>query len=228
MSGLKVFFDAFSQPSRAVLLLLNVNKVKYEPKLIKIAEMENRSNEEFLEVCATRQVPAIDDNGFKLFDSAAIMKYLVTKYQLPDHWYPADPQRQAKIDEYLHWHHSNLRVGAAHTIFNKVFLPNMTGQAPDEEMLKTNEKILNKSKKILETHFLRDTKFINSDDISIADLQAMCEFTEFWVAGIDPLADKPRLSQWLADCQKELAPHFDEVHKTVYMARDRGIFKGKL
>ncbi len=48
------------------------------------------------------------------------MKYLVCKHKLPDHWYPADLQQQAKIDEYLHWHHANLRVGAAHTIFNKV------------------------------------------------------------------------------------------------------------
>ena len=50
------------------------------------------------------------------------MKYLVSKYKLPDHWYPADLKRQVKIDEYLHWHHGNLRVGAAHTIFNKVCL----------------------------------------------------------------------------------------------------------
>ncbi len=48
------------------------------------------------------------------------MKYLVSKYKLPDHWYPADLQQQARIEEYLHWHHTNLRVGAAHTIFNKV------------------------------------------------------------------------------------------------------------
>ena len=88
--------------------------------------VENRSNEEFLEVCPTRTVPAIDDDGFRLFDryqrntslpfsnlamiqcfcSAAIMKYLVSKYNLPDHWYPgADLKRQAKVDEYLHWHH---------------------------------------------------------------------------------------------------------------------------
>ena len=104
----------------------------------------------------------------------------------------------------------------------------MTGQPPNEETLKMNEKILRKSIKLLETHFLKDTKFINSDEISIADLQAVCEFTEFWVAGHDPVADKPRLSQWMADCQKELSPHFDEVHKAVYMARDRGVFKGKL
>ena len=52
--------------------------------------------------------------------SAAIMKYLVCKHKLPDHWYPADLQQQAKIDEYLHWHHANLRMGAAPIVFYKV------------------------------------------------------------------------------------------------------------
>ena len=36
--GLKVFFDLFSQPSRAVLLLLNANKVPYEPVMLKLAQ----------------------------------------------------------------------------------------------------------------------------------------------------------------------------------------------
>ncbi len=48
------------------------------------------------------------------------MKYLVSKHKLPDHWYPADLQQQARIEEYLHWHHTNLRMGAANLIFNKV------------------------------------------------------------------------------------------------------------
>ena len=28
---IKVFFDPYSQPSRAVLLLMNINKIRYEP-----------------------------------------------------------------------------------------------------------------------------------------------------------------------------------------------------
>ena len=52
--------------------------------------------------------------------SSAILKYLVSKYKLPDHWYPANLQRRAKIDEYLGWHPANLRMGAAALIFFKV------------------------------------------------------------------------------------------------------------
>ena len=37
MSGLKFFFDAFSQPSRAVWMLLEVNAIPFVPSLVNIA-----------------------------------------------------------------------------------------------------------------------------------------------------------------------------------------------
>ena len=36
--GFKVFIDNFSQPCRAVLLLLHANKVPYEPVMINVAQ----------------------------------------------------------------------------------------------------------------------------------------------------------------------------------------------
>ena len=89
-TGMKVFYDSFSQPSRAVLLLLNANKVQYEPRMIKIAKgtgkrviqgigkdvswfftAEHRTNEELIVVNPNKQVPAISDNGFHLFERQA-------------------------------------------------------------------------------------------------------------------------------------------------------------
>ena len=104
----------------------------------------------------------------------------------------------------------------------------MTGDEADPKRLEETEKMFKKSVDMLENHFLKDHKFLVSDKISIADLQAVCEFTQFWAAGVDPISDKPRLAEWLASCQKSLEPHFDDVHKMVYMARDKGVFKGKL
>ena len=86
MPGLRFFFDAFSQPSRAVMMLLVANKIPYKPVIVNIAKrecvgvtyrfmffgfsstVENRTNEEFTKVCPAKIVPAIDDNGFTLFE----------------------------------------------------------------------------------------------------------------------------------------------------------------
>ena len=41
MAGLRLFFDAFSQPSRAVIMLLTANKIPYEPVIVNIAKRES-------------------------------------------------------------------------------------------------------------------------------------------------------------------------------------------
>lgn len=104
----------------------------------------------------------------------------------------------------------------------------MLGLEPNEEKIQETTAVLRKSERILENYFLKETKFINSNEISIADLQAICEFTQYWSAGMDLVQDKPRLAQWMEDCKKQLQPHFDKAHEMVYVAREKGIFKGKL
>lgn len=104
----------------------------------------------------------------------------------------------------------------------------MTKAEPNEAKIKESLDTLRKSEKMLEDYFLKDTKFISSDEISIADLQAVCEFTEFWVTGMELFQDKPRLAKWMEDCKNELHPHFDKAHEIVYRVRDKGTFKGKL
>lgn len=41
--------------------------------------------------------------------SSAILIYLSSKYQVADHWYPADLQVRARVHEYLGWHADNIR-----------------------------------------------------------------------------------------------------------------------
>lgn len=41
--------------------------------------------------------------------SSAILMYLSSKYQVADHWYPADLQARARVHEYLGWHADNVR-----------------------------------------------------------------------------------------------------------------------
>lgn len=57
------------------------------------------------------------------------MRYLVSKYNLPDHWYPSNIERRAKVDEYLDWHHTNTRAGATGFFANQVcnILPSYIG-----------------------------------------------------------------------------------------------------
>ena len=93
------------------------------------------------------------------------------------------------------------------------------------EVVKELEEVHKKSKDLLETYYLRDHKFIAGNEISIADLQAVCELTQFWMVNVDPTEGYPKLAQWMKDVQAASQPAFDKVHAIVYAVRDQGVFK---
>jgi glutathione S-transferase len=228
MTSLTFFHDFISQPTRAVGLLLGAAKIEHVKHPLKLAGGEHKKDEEFGKVCPTREVPAICDGDFCLFESSSILKYLVRKYNLPEHWYPSDVQRQAKIDEYLGWHGTNLRRGAAWYLANKYVAPILIGGTPNPDKLKDLEGVQKRSKDMLENYFLKDKKFIGGDEICIADLQAVCEFTQFWMVHIDPCEGYPRITQWIKDVQAAIGQEiFDEVHVFVYSMRDQNMFGTK-
>ena len=95
------------------------NKDKVQPwefKPVNLGKMEHLTPE-MKKLNPSLKVPAMVEekpNGdkFELFESHAIMKYIVTKKDLPEHWYPRKPENlelQAKIDAYLFWHGGNVR-----------------------------------------------------------------------------------------------------------------------
>ncbi|KAI8546342.1 hypothetical protein RHMOL_Rhmol07G0109400 [Rhododendron molle] len=109
---LKIYADRMSQPSRAVIIFCKVNGIEFEEIKLDIAKRQHHSSE-FKEINPFRQVPAIVDGRFKLFESHAILRYLACAFPgVADHWYPADLFKRAKIESVLDWHHSNLRRGA--------------------------------------------------------------------------------------------------------------------
>ncbi len=87
--------------------------------------MDSWVSELYIGVCSVTCVIRypLPSSPTPIHHSATIMRYLCQKYKLPDHWYPSDLTRRAKVDEYLDWHHTQLRVGAAYTFFMKVRTP---------------------------------------------------------------------------------------------------------
>jgi len=218
--ALKLFYDAISQPCRSVLLFLKCTGIDHTVVMTDISKGNNRTHE-YLKLNPTGRLPSIDDNGFHLFESAAILKYLCETRYVADHWYPSDAQTRAKIDEYLAWHHTNLRMGAALSFRKTVLVPMFTGQPPDMEGAKKYFKIFDQSIKMFEKHFLADTKFISSNEISVADILAITEFSQMEMMGKNALPVTPKVTEWLTRCQKETEPHYSDVHAVMYKLKSK-------
>jgi len=121
----------------------------------------------YLEINPTGRVPALEDDGFVLWESNAINKYLCSK--CPDNTlYPVDPRVQADIDRWLSWElaHYNQQLGIL--TFQTVVKPNFFGQPPDAPLVAWSVRNLRAHADVLERH-LEGKRYLVGDDITLAD-----------------------------------------------------------
>ncbi|KAG7218326.1 hypothetical protein INR49_020466 [Caranx melampygus] len=217
---LEVYLDLLSQPCRAVHILLNCTRIPHRVRTVALRKGENRSPG-FTKLNPMQKVPVMVDNGFVLTESDAILKYLVTKYNVPEHWYPRQPERRARVDEYTAWHHSNTRPHAAKVFILEVLLPAQSGSPVDEVRLVRALSQLDDTLDKMESMFLQRQPFLCGDDITVADLLAICELMQPVGGARDVLLGRPRLLSWRSRVQSAIGDAFDRAHAVLYGVRDR-------
>jgi glutathione S-transferase len=177
-----VYFEWGSQPSRAVLYLLDMAKIPHTRCVIRLGKAEHLT-EEFEKVNPLKQVPAItellpgDSESFKLGESHAILRYLCESTPgIADHWYPKDPIKRARVDEYLDWHHTTTRQGIGMYIAKSINLPLLFKKHFDPETISYAEFVMKRTLLLMD-RWLSMQKYLCGDEMTIADLSATAEFT---------------------------------------------------
>ncbi|KFP24698.1 Glutathione S-transferase theta-1, partial [Colius striatus] len=176
--------------------------------------------EEFQKVNILMKVPALRDGSFTLTESVAILLYLAQKFKTPDHWYPSDLQKRARVDEYLSWQHTNMHAKGSRFFLVKVLLPLVLGQTLPPEKLEGVTEELNIVLKQFEEKFLQDKPFIVGNEISLADLVAVVELMQPVSAGYDLFEERPKLAEWRRRVE-------DAVGKQLFQEAYEGIVKAK-
>lgn len=171
--GLKVYANPVSQPSRAVLIFLQITRIPHQYIFIDLFKNQQKSPE-FLSINPMGLVPAITDDDFPLWESHAILTYLATTRQVPDHLYPKDSRKRARVDQYLHWHHGNLRR-ASIPILSEVIGP-LFGLKVPGDVISDCVNVRIKAFEQLEK-WLESSEYVAGREMSIADLAALCEVT---------------------------------------------------
>ncbi|NWQ79965.1 GSTT1 transferase, partial [Columbina picui] len=213
--GLELFLDLLSQPCRALYIFARSNNIPFEFKLVDLMKGQHRS-EEFRKVNLLMQVPALRDGSFTLAESIAILLYLARKFKTPDHWYPSDLQRRARVDEYLSWQHKNIREKGSKVFLMKVVLPLITGQPLPPEKLQGAVEELNVVLKQFEEKFLQDKPFIAGSEVSLADLLAVVELMQPVISGHDLFEGRPKLAAWRTRVEEAVGKQlFQEAHQGI-------------
>jgi len=209
-----LYVDLLSQPARAITLYCRLIDIPHTINLINIGKKQHQT-EEFARINPHKKIPAINDNGFAVYESHTIMRYLSEKFQKRQ-YYPTDLKKKTLIDEYLDWHHTNIRPAASGYFRQKFLLP-LQGIKVSEDTLAKSVQNLQEVLKSFENVFLKDTPFINSQEMSIADLSAYSELEQLELIDYDWRTGHPKLTSWGLKIRQQIpAQHLDEVFGPLY------------
>jgi glutathione S-transferase len=115
------------------------------------------------------RVPVLEHDGFLLYETQAILRYLDRVLPNPS-LTPADPKRTARMDQVMNVNDWYLFQGVANVVvFHRVVGPRVMGLAPDEAAI---EAAMPKARAVFEelARLLGDQPFFAGDAISLADL----------------------------------------------------------
>ena len=102
---MKLYCHPLSTTSRCVLFFVHDSGIKLEEIVVDLFSGEH-VKEPFSNMNPSKMVPVLDDDGFILTESSAILKYLAEKSGSPA--YPAgDIKARGKINEMMDWINSN-------------------------------------------------------------------------------------------------------------------------
>uniref|UniRef100_A0A803LQK4 GST N-terminal domain-containing protein n=1 Tax=Chenopodium quinoa TaxID=63459 RepID=A0A803LQK4_CHEQI len=166
-----------------------VNDIEFEEVETRLFS-DDLQTPEYQAINPMKKVPAIAHGDFTLFESHAILMYLACSYHVPDHWYPADLCKRAKLQSLLDWHHSNLRYGSMGYLVNTI-LAQFLGKLPNHDCAADCEK------KLVESFSTIETMLPDEERNRL-------------------IGPYKKVQQWVEDVKEATNPHFDEVHKYLF------------
>ncbi|VAW96146.1 Glutathione S-transferase, unnamed subgroup [hydrothermal vent metagenome] len=196
---IKLYDFPLSGHAHRIRLMLSLLNLEYECIHVKLDQGEHLEDI-FTTINPFHQVPVLDDQGFVIRDSIAILCYLATQYD--SKWYPQDARSVARIQEWLAIATKELATGPAAARLVNVF----GAQLDHNDAIEQSHVLL----KIIDKH-LDGRQWLALDDVSIADI-AIYSYTAHAPEGDVSLAAYPNIKTWLA--RVESLPRFIAMDKS--------------
>ncbi|CAH1102057.1 unnamed protein product [Psylliodes chrysocephalus] len=173
---------------------------------------------EYLKLNPQHTVPLLDDDGFVLADSHAIMTYLVSKYGKDETLYPKDLKQRAIVDHRLHFD-SNILYVRGLLIGRSLLFEG--AKSIDPKLLASLEEAFS-----ITEQFLERSKYVAGDQLTIADFSFVTCITS-WSGAFAPLTEDkfPKICAWIKKMQQ--LPYYRECNQVgldIYL----GAIKDKL
>jgi len=210
---MKLYMHPVSMTSRPVRLFIADNKIPVEEQVVDLMTGEHYK-EPFASYNPNRLVPVLDDDGFKLTESSAILKYLADKINSPA--YPKDLKQRARVNEMMDWLNTNFYRDFGYGMAYPQIFPNHKRRS-DEAHAATIEWGQNNAKiwlQVLNDHWIGpNNQYLCGNQITIADYFGVGLVTLGEVIHCD-FSKYPNVQRWLNNMKKQ--PSWDKINEAFY------------
>ncbi len=163
-------------------------------------------------------VPMIEDDGFRLTESSAILKYLADKVGSPA--YPKDLKERAKVNEIMDWINTNFYREWGYNLCYPQLFPHLKRRSDEAQSatLEFGKENAKRWLKVLDEHWIGpNNTYLCGDKLTIADYFGAGIVTLGEIIGVD-FAPYPNVKRWL-DTMKKL-PNWASVNEAFYGLRE--------
>jgi glutathione S-transferase len=139
-------------------------------------------------------IPVLEDDGFELYESRAIMRYLDDKFAGP-RLTPQGLHARARMEQWISVEHSYLSPACWPIMYQKLLLPLFGGQ-PDQDTVERSKCDISVVLDAMERALAQQTH-LAADEFSLADLTCMpCVELLFTTGEQDIVEARPGVAAW--------------------------------
>jgi glutathione S-transferase len=197
---MKLYMHPVSMTSRPVRLYIAEKKIACEEQLVDLMVGEHLK-EPYAALNPNKLVPVLDDEGLRLTESSAILKYLAEKNNLPE--YPKDLKARAKVNELMDWFNTNFYRDFGYGMaYPQIFAHHKrsTDDVQSATVAWGTERARNWLG-VLDKHWIGSNDYVCGKSITIADYFGVCLVTLGEVLRVD-YKPFPNVQRWIANMKK--------------------------
>jgi len=197
---MKLYMHPVSMTSRPVRLFIAEKKIPCEEQLVDLMVGEHLQ-EPYSTFNPNKLVPVLEDDGLRLTESSAILKYLAEKNNLPE--YPKDLKGRAKVNEMMDWFNTNFYRDFGYGMaYPQIFAHHKrpTDAVQSATIAWGTERARNWLG-VLDKHWLGPNNYVCGKDITVADYFGVCLVTLGEILRVD-YTPFPNVQRWLGNMKK--------------------------